>query len=128
MRKNAAYFVGMASVTLLAAALLFYGYFQSREFLLGPRLYVLEPKNGSVVGEPAVTISGTARNVSRISLNDNQIFTDRNGVFREKLLLLPGYNILTLKAEDRFGKKTKKILELDYNPPTKEVVASSTPL
>ena len=47
-------------------------------------------------------------------MNDRQMFTDEEGEFSEKLLLSYGYNIITVKAKDRFGRETKKTLELIY--------------
>ena len=47
-------------------------------------------------------------------MNDRKIFIDQQGNFKEKILLSYGYNIITMKANDKFGRNTKKKLELIY--------------
>ena len=89
-----------------------YAYFQSRNFIKGPRLFIETPMDGEATTSPVITLSGRAENISEISINNMPIFTDEEGNFREKLLLLPGYNIITAEAEDRFGRAVKKTLEL----------------
>ena len=80
----------------------------------GPIITIHTPENGSTLTESLVTIKGVAENISHISLNDRSIFIDEEGRFQEKLLLSYGYNIMTIKAEDKFGRKTEEILELVY--------------
>ncbi len=72
------------------------------------------PLNGASVEHSLINIEGVAKNISHISMNDRQMFTDEEGEFSEKLLLSYGYNIITVKAKDRFGRETKKTLELIY--------------
>ena len=89
-----------------------YAYFQSRDLARGPRLFVETPVNGEATTSPSIALSGWAENISEISVNNMPIFIDEEGNFSEKLLLLPGYNIITIEAKDRFGKVVKKTLEL----------------
>lgn len=121
MERNAKFILGLAIFILAAIAIGLYAYFQSREFIRGPQVVITAPLSGSVLRESAVTVTGSAQNVATITLNDSPIFVDSDGHFSQKLLLLPGYNILTVKAQDRFGKKVAKTLELVYKP-----VATST--
>lgn len=127
MERNAKFIAGFVIFLLAASGIGVYAYLQSREFLRGPQVNIISPKNGETLESALLTIEGAAHNVTSISLNDGAIFVDSDGNFREKLLLLPGYNILTIKASDRFGKKTEKTLELVYTAPLKEITASSTP-
>ncbi len=128
MERNAKLFLGLAIAILIALTIGIYAYIQSRQYLHGPEITITSPVNGSLVTENPVIIEGTAENIAFITLNDGAIFVDKKGVFSEKLLLLPGYNILTIKAEDRFGKKTQKTLELVYKKQGGNTSASSTPL
>lgn len=50
-----------------------------------------------------------------MSLNDRQIFPDESGSFAETLVLPNGYTIMSLKAEDKFGKKTEQTISLTVN-------------
>jgi|TARA_Y100000310_G_scaffold170442_2_gene170609 hypothetical protein len=91
-----------------------YTYFETHTIVQGPILVVETPHNGSTVEESSIEVVGTAHNIARITLNDRQIFVDQNGVFREQLLLPYGYSIITVAALDRFGRSTKKTIELVY--------------
>ncbi|MES2088041.1 MAG: hypothetical protein V4467_03555 [Patescibacteria group bacterium] len=106
--------ITISLVILAILAIGAYGYRQSSEFRAGPIVTIHEPASGSLFTEPLVTVSGNAQNISTISLNGGIIFVDSKGDFREQLLLLPGYNLLTVEAQDRFGKKIQKTLELVY--------------
>ncbi len=102
-------------ITLLVIVLFGgYVYFQSYNLIEGPIVDVSAPSNGKSVTKPLVEIEGVAKNISYITLNDRQIFTDEEGVFKEKLLLLYGYNLITISAKDRFGRNTKEVLEIIY--------------
>ena len=89
-----------------------YSYAKVSDFLLGPNITIETPENGATVDDPLILIKGQAKRISRLYLNDYQIFTDNNGNFNESLLLLPGYNIIKLRAEDNFDRQIIKIIEL----------------
>lgn len=91
-----------------------YSIFQAQKIVRGPQITVSSPINGAVVATSAVDIIGIAKNISGISLNDRSIFIDESGNFSEKLMLYPGYNIIKLKAQDKFGALTEKSIELVY--------------
>ncbi len=111
----------IALVILIALGLITYAYLQSREYLRGPVVTVTEPLNGSMSTSSRVLLFGLAHNASFITLNGRKIFTDERDHFRELVLLQEGYNIVTVRAEDRFGHTVEKKLELVYKP-----VATST--
>jgi len=99
---------------LFTLGILTYAYFRTNDLLAGPVVVISSPENGSTLAEPYVEIVGHAKNISYMSLNGRQIFTDEAGDFNEKLLVPYGYTIMTLKARDRFGRSTTKSLELVY--------------
>jgi hypothetical protein len=101
--------------TLVSSIVLFV-YYQSEVYRQGPVISVSTPQNGETFHSPLITIQGTAHNISYLKLNDRQIYTNENRVFEEKLLLLDGYNIITIEANDRFGRSRQEILELVYIP------------
>lgn len=92
--------------------LIAYSLYQARAFLVGPRIWVENPQDGQTVEAPLVIVTGQSKNIAWISLNDRQIFTDEEGRWSEKLLASPGINILTVKARDRFGRETKKSVQI----------------
>ena len=103
-----------------------YIYFEARGLLTGPIITVTEPHNGSLIHTPSFMLIGETERVAHLSLNGRQIFTDIDGVFNEKVLLLPGYNILHIEARDRFERTTLQTLELIYEEQPDFLTPTST--
>jgi hypothetical protein len=89
-----------ASWALFVGTIVAYGLYQSRGILSGPLVSVTTPQNGETVFEPLVQVAGSAPRVKDLTLNGRSIFIDMEGNFDERLLLLPGYNIIELTARD----------------------------
>lgn len=81
-----------------------YGIYQARVYLRGPNISI-ESKTQS---GKLLMLAGTAARIAFLSLQGRQIFTDENGRWQETMLLLPGYNSVSVVATDRFGRKTEK--------------------
>lgn len=101
---------------LLFGAVASYGAFRFLDYKEGSSISIVSPLNGSTVNSPLVNIKGSADRISYISLNDQTITTDKAGNFSQELLLHPGYNILSVKVTDRFGRESSKNLTLVYHP------------
>lgn len=108
--------VNLSPVTLGTVVLILvvtgYGLWRSSDFLLGPKIIIEAPIDGGVVLSPIAKIKGRAERISAIFLNDQQIFTDNQGYFEETLLLAEGYNIIEIRAKDRFGRETERIIKV----------------
>lgn len=107
----------LLKIIVISFVLLFlFGYtsYEIQKLVFGPRITILSPKNGSLISSSTVEIVGIAKNINDISLDDRKIFIDEKGNFKEELLLSYGYNIVTVKASDKFGRKTEKIIEIIY--------------
>jgi hypothetical protein len=98
------------SISLIAG----YSYYQAQNIIKGPQVSIESPLNGATVTDPLTEIKGRAHNISYISLNDRQIFVDKDGLFNEALLLSPGYNIWKLEAKDKFGRIVSRKIELVF--------------
>lgn len=101
-------------VTTIAIVVITYTYYKTRDMSRGPTITITSPVNGSSVYSSLVKIKGTADNISHLSMNDRKIFTDESGEFTEELLLSSGYNIISIKANDKFERSIEKTLELVY--------------
>jgi hypothetical protein len=97
--------------------ILFAGYagYQARNLIQGPSITLLG-EFGSVQTDRAVTLVGTARNVVVLRLNGREIHTNEQGRFEHTLTLENGYTIMTLEAEDRYGRKTDLTRSFIYKP------------
>jgi len=110
--RNILYYVW---VIVILGILLSYIIFQARFMIEGPQITLIhEPSR--LQNERIITLSGTAKNITEISLNGRQIFTDEYGNFDEALVLENGYNINTLAAIDRYGRQVQVVRPFIYIP------------
>lgn len=102
--------------TIIFLVLITLGYtaYEIQKVIFGPKITILSPNDGSLASTSEIQIIGTTKNIQDISMNDRKIFIDEQGNFKEELLLSYGYNIITLKANDKFGRDTEKKLEIIY--------------
>jgi hypothetical protein len=113
-RRETKFYLKAITITLFLIALFGYGIFEVWNYATGPEIIVSSPKNGSVVSESLISIDGQGKNIQEITFNDRPIMVDEVGNFSEKILLSYGYNVLELKAQDRFGKTTEQELQIVY--------------
>lgn len=112
MARNGTQIAKISLLSFLGLVIIGYTAFQANKIIRGPIINIDFPKNGSTINSTLVEISGTAKNIAYINLNDRKIYTDIDGHFKEELLLSPGYNIIKLDARDKFGSYTEKHLKL----------------
>ena len=92
-----------------------YVVYQARFLIGGPQLYLIDEPD-SIQNSQLVHLRGKASNISTISLNGRQIFTDKTGYFNEALLLENGYTIATIQATDRYGRTQRIVKQFVYTP------------
>jgi hypothetical protein len=96
--------------------LLILGYtgYEAQKVVFGPRIEVESPTSGISVSDSLIEIKGNVKNTRDLFLNDRKIFIDENGNFEEKLLLSYGYNIIFIKAIDKFEREKSESIEIVY--------------
>ena len=107
-------FLQITLISLILLLLLGYTGYEIQRVAFGPRIEVITPLNGALISNSLTEVSGIAKNIKDISLNDRKIFIDEQGNFREEVLLSYGYNAISIKAIDKFGRNTEKIIEVIY--------------
>jgi len=112
MNRNALSIIRTTAFVLFVALIASYALFQSWKLIVGPVIDVYTPQNGATYSQTLIEIDGRAQNISFLTLDGRQIFTDENGYFKEKLLLSPGYNIITIAGTDKFKHTKTKTLEV----------------
>jgi len=105
-------FIKIGVLVILVGSFVFYAIYQAQDFIIGPRITIDYPEDGESLSKSFITVKGQAKNISLLSLNGRQIFTDENGYFNENLLLALGYNIIEVSAQDKFGRNAKEIKEV----------------
>lgn len=100
-----------------------FAFFKAHDLLLGGRVSIDTPKSGTTLRDPFVVIKGEAPGNTLLTLNGAKIIADEKGHFEKELLLGLGYNVIEVKALDRFNREKKATLELVYKPaaPDKQV-------
>lgn len=112
MTKKIQILTSVGVVIFLIFAFGAYGLYKAKAYLEGPQITIEYPQNGQSTSTSYTKITGKASHISSLYINGKQVFSNKQGQFEEGLLLAKGYNIIEVKANDKFGRETKKILEL----------------
>jgi len=108
----------MVKIGAISAAVLisvWYVGFQARFIIEGPQVR-LAPEPAVVYQDRVVTLSGTASNITALSINGRPIATDPEGNFSEPIVLENGYTIMSIDARDRYGRAVHIERPLVYLP------------
>lgn len=101
-------------ICLAVGAFVAYTLFQARFILMGPVIVLNEIP--SLQSAPVVELTGNATNISSINLNGRPIYTDKNGYFKEALVLENGYTVSTITGIDRYGRTSTVEASFIYHP------------
>ena len=112
MNRNGIFYLKLFLLIFFIVFTISYTIFQSKKIITGPVIEIVYPENGYKTNERLIEIKGKAKNISSFKINDALVLIEQNGNFSRKLLLGDGYNIIKVSAEDKFGKKIEKIVEL----------------
>ncbi len=102
--------------TLFIFFLLIFGYasFVSHNLIVGVKIKNVNLVDGAKVINSVQEITGNAKNATNLILNGREISIDENGNFNETIALLSGYNIINIKARDKFGYVDEKNYKVTY--------------
>jgi len=114
-RKDYRLLVKPLIVALVIILIFGYSILKVRNLAIGPEITLYSPIDGASAKTDLVNIKGKAERISQIFLNGKKIFTDEKGNFDEQYLLASGYNLLEISANDQFGRKVAKKLQLVFN-------------
>ncbi len=105
-------YLGLGIITSILIVTIVYSGFKVKDIFSGPDIEIISPQVGEIAKQSFVSITGQAKRITKLYLNDRKIFTDDAGNFRESLLLASGYNVWEVRAEDNYGRKIIKKIEL----------------
>ena len=100
--------LGILIGLLVFAVLIGYVGYQARFLIIGPQI-MLHADPPLSTEQNTITFAGSTANITHLRLNGRQIFTDQDGHFSELVVLTPGVNIITIEAEDRYGRLTQVV-------------------
>ena len=114
LRKTLLYLGAFLIVMFVFAYVLY----QARFILIGPEVVLTDPPK-TVQEVRVIDLHGRATNITHLSLNGREIFTDEHGYFKEALVLENGYTVATLVATDRYGRATEVVTPFVFTPMTR---------
>lgn len=104
--------ISMLSVFFIFIAI--YAFFVSKDLIFGVKIKNVNIVDGSRVTNSVMEVNGNARNAINLTLNGREISINKEGNFNETIVLLSGYNVVNIKAKDKFGNIDEKNYKLIY--------------
>lgn len=108
----------------LTVLLAFIG-FNMRDLIFGAPLHITNIHDGEVVRTAIVSIAGSARNATAVTINGREAAIDTHGAFADEIILSPGYNILEIARSDRFGNTKTRLFHIAALVPDTVALAPS---
>jgi len=105
-------------ITVLSAFFIFiiiYAFYRSYDLIFGVKIKNVNIVNGATLNNSVIEVTGTAKGAINLTLNGREILIDQKGNFNDTIALLPGYNIINIKAMDKFGYIDEKNYKLTYS-------------
>ena len=113
-RRETKFYLKGLVIAIFIVILFGYGLFEIWNYATGPKILLTSPPDGLAVSESLLTVAGQIKNTQILKLNGRAIDVTEEGYFTEQILLSYSYNVLELKAKDRFGKETEQKLQIVY--------------
>jgi hypothetical protein len=102
-----------AILILFVVFILYFAYAKTSHIWRGIDLTIHNIENGQIIEENLITIEGQARKAVKLTINGQNVYVNEEGLFTHPLAPQKGYNKITVEAEDKFGNKTTKTLEVN---------------
>lgn len=93
-----------------------YAFFKAEDLIFGVSIENVNIENQTSFETNKIEISGNARHATELILNGREISIDKEGNFKEDIAPLIGYNIVNIKAKDKFGHEDEKNYKLTFIP------------
>jgi hypothetical protein len=112
MNTNVKKIIKITGFSIFFILILIYAFFTSKDLIFGVKIKNVNLTDGATVTENVIKLTGNARNAISLILDGREISVDEKGNFNETIALLPGYNIINIKAQDKFGNIDEKNYKL----------------
>lgn len=104
-------------VGLLFGIIVIYTAHRTSFLAQGATLAVYNLSDGQIVQESELVIEGRALRATTLILNGREIVINQEGFFSELVLLSPGINTISFRAEDRFEKYEEQTYTVVFEEP-----------
>ncbi len=101
-----------ALVFLGIVVFLGYIFYAVRNFTSPPNLEIKSPSADSIIRQDRVEVIGKTDEGASLQINNQTVFLDDRGNFKETVKLQAGLNNIELRAENRVKKETVKVIKI----------------
>jgi len=104
--------IGMGILLFLLVA----GYlaYQLHFLISPPSLSVFDPVQDSIAENSVLVVRGEVEMAARLTINDQMVYVDKDGSFKQEIILSQGLNIIRIEAANRFGKKNLVVRQVMF--------------
>jgi hypothetical protein len=113
MTINAKKIVKIAGLSAFFLIIVIFAFFRSSDLIFGVKIKNVvfmegtpartTVQSGGKVADSIMKVEGSAKNAVSLALNGRIISINQKGDFSETIALLSGYNIINIRAQDKFG-------------------------
>jgi hypothetical protein len=114
MNQDGKKILKISLIFVLSVSIIVFILFNSRDLIFGLRIKNINLTDNMKVPESVLKINGTAKNAAKLTLNGREISIDQKGIFDETVVLFSGYNVIEIRAEDKFGNHDEKNYKIIY--------------
>lgn len=104
--------VALLIVFIVIAGFLGYIFYAVNNFTSAPNLEIQSPSNETVIKQDSVEVIGKTDEGDSLKINEQVVFLDERGNFKEIVKLQPGLNNIELRATNRLKKETVKVIKI----------------
>lgn len=108
-------FFTTAFVIMIIAGGFFYFYKEIGNFSQDPRLIIMQPTGDLSIDNGTLDVVGITDKDSKVFINNQPVFVNERGEFKENLGLQNGLNNIVVKSVSRFDKEIEKIFNISAN-------------
>ncbi|MEK7060012.1 MAG: hypothetical protein AAB970_00110 [Patescibacteria group bacterium] len=119
MNTDAKKILKIGSLSVFLLFIIVYSFFISKDVIFGVKITDVNIATTEALPMDSIgkasgirKITGNAKNAIYLTLNDRPISVDQKGNFDETIALLSGYNVISIKAKDKFGNSDEKNYQL----------------
>ena len=106
--------IKITGLSVFFILIIIYAILGSKDLIFGVKIKNVNIVDGATATYNIVKLTGNAKNAINLTLDGRKISVDEQGNFSETIALLSGYNIINIKAEDKFGYVDEKNYKLIY--------------
>lgn len=106
--------IRVAGLSVFFLLIIVYAFFRSQDLIFGVKIKNVNIVDGTRVANNILEVTGNAKNAKNLTLNGREVSINLYGDFSETIALLSGYNVINIRAQDKFGYVDEKNYKLIY--------------